>query len=403
MSLMMNSTNSLNQSQTPIVSEENKVKNPAVSMLDLLQVIAENLQLIVLGSLGFGILTLLVSFIVTPTFKAKTQFLPPQQQQSSASALIQSLSSMGGLAGVAAGIKNPSDQYIALLKTRSIQDGMIEQFDLLKRYNRDFKQDAAKDLLNNTKFIGGKDGIISIEVDDVKPQMAADMANGYIVELKKLMTRLAVTEAQMRRQFFENKIKETKSDLVKAELALKSTGISSSVLKSSPISAVEVVARVRAGVAAQEIKISSMRGYLADTSPDVQQALNDLAAFKNQLKQAEKNEPASSNEVDYIERYRDFKYYETLFELFAKQYELARLDESREGTVIQVVDVAVAPERKNFPKKALISIFATTAASLILLIFIFVRNSYRTATEHEDSNQKIKLLKATFLKVIRIN
>jgi len=378
-----------------IVSEESEI-----SLIDLLQVVVENLRLLVFGSLGFGLFTLILSFLVAPTFTAKTQFLPPQQQQSSASALIQSLGAMGGLAGAAAGIKNPSDQYIAFLKTNTIQDGMIERFDLLMRYDVKFKQDARKELLNNTKFTGGKDGIISIEVDDEDPQIAADMANGYIDELKKLMTRLAVTEAQMRRQFFENKIKETKSDLAKAEVALKSTGISSSVLKSSPISAVEVVARVRAGIAAQEIKIASMRGYLAETSPDFQQALKELSAYKDQLKQAEKNEPVVSKEVDYIERYRDFKYHETLFELFAKQYELARLDEAREGTVIQVVDIAVAPEKKTKPKKALIAVLATIAAGLALILFVFVRNAYRKAITSDESKEKVILLKATFSKVI---
>ncbi len=381
---------------------ENTEVGDEISLLDLLQVVVENLRLLVLGSLGAGFFTLFVSFFITPTFTAKTQFLPPQQQQSSASALIQSLGAMGAVGGLAsaAGLKNPSDQYIAFLKTNSIQDGMIERFDLLKRYDEEFRQDARKELLSNTKFTGGKDGIISIEVDDENPQMAADMANGYIDELKKLMTRLAVTEAQMRRQFFENKIKETKSDLAKAEVALKSTGISSSVLKSSPISAVEVVARVRAGIAAQEIKIASMRGYLAETSPDFQQALKELSAFKDQLRQAEKNEPVVSKEIDYIERYRDFKYHETLFELFAKQYELARLDEAREGTVIQVIDIAVAPEKKTKPKKALIAFLATIAAGFVLLLFVMARNAYRNAIANDVSKEKVQLLKSTFLKAI---
>lgn len=399
----MNQENAMS-SLPPHSATEQLGAEDEISLLDLLQVVVENLRLLVLGSCGFGLFTLFVSFFITPTFTAKIQFLPPQQQQSSASALIQSLGAMGaagGLASAAVGLKNPSDQYIAFLKTNSIQDGMIERFDLLKRYGEKFKQDARKELLSNTKFTGGKDGIISIEVDDENPQMAADMANGYIDELKKLMTRLAVTEAQMRRQFFENKLKETKSDLTKAEIALKGTGISSSVLKSSPISAVEVVARVRAGIAAQEIKIASMRGYLAETAPEFQQALKEHSAFKDQLRQAEKNEPVVSKEIDYIERFREFKYHETLFELFAKQYELARLDEAREGTVIQVIDTALPPEKKTKPKKALIAVLATIAAGFILLLFVFGRNAYRNAVASDESKEKIHLLKTTFSKVLR--
>ena len=182
-----------------------------------------------------GFIALGVSFIITPTFTAKTLFLPPQQQQSSASALIQSLGSMGGLAGAAiGGIKNPADQYIAFMKTASLQDALIERFKLQERYDKKFRVDTRKQLLENTKLASGKDGIITLEFDDKDAKFAAEVANAYIEELRRLMTRLAVTEAQMRRQFFEGKLKEAKESLTVADQALRSTGINSSTLKSSP-------------------------------------------------------------------------------------------------------------------------------------------------------------------------
>lgn len=382
--------------QTPAEPEDDEI-----SLLDLLQVIVDNLRLLVFGSLGVGVLALIVSFLIPPTYTAKTQFLPPQQQQSSASALLQSLGAMGGLAGAATGLKNPADQFVAFLKSTSIQDGLVERFKLQERYDKKFKVDTRKELENNTKIAAGKDGIISVEFDDRDPQFAADVANGYVQELRKLMGRLALTEAQLRRSFFEGKLQETKDALAKADQELRATGINASSLKSSPVAAVEVVARVKAGIVAQEVKIGAMRGYMTESSPEVKQAMVELSALRAQLTSAEKAEPQETGQSNYVERYRNFKYQETLFELFAKQYELARVDEGREGAVVQVVDAAQPPEKKAKPKKALITIIATLVSGFALLLFVFVRHSLRNAQTDPKTAHKLGHLQATLQQLWR--
>ena len=169
---------------------------------------------------------------------------------------------------------------------------------------------------------------------------------------------------------FEQRIHETneaKENLSTAEESLRGTGVSSGVLKTSPGAAVETVARLKAGVTVQEIKVASMRGFLADTSPEFVQAMKELSVLKAQLTNAEKSDTASGDGL-YISRYREFKYQETLYELFAKQYELARVDESREGAAVQVVDNAQPPEKKSKPKKALIATIAALASGFLFLL-----------------------------------
>jgi uncharacterized protein involved in exopolysaccharide biosynthesis len=380
--------------QTPADQEDE------ISLLDLLQVIVDNLRLLVLGPLAVGVITLGITFLIPPTYTAKTQFLPPQQQQSSASALLQSLGAMGGLASAATGLKNPADQFIGFLKSTSIQDGLVERFKLQERYDEKYKQDARKELQVNTKIAAGKDGIISVEFDDHDPQFAADVANGYVQELRKLMGRLALSEAQLRRAFFEGKLKEAKDALAQADQELRATGINASTLKSSPTAAVEVVARVRAGIVAQEVKIAAMRGYMTESAPEVKQAMVELGALRAQLANAEKAEPQEAGQSNYVERYRNFKYQETLFELFAKQYELARVDEGREGAVVQVVDVAQPPERKAKPKKAMVSMLAAFGTGIALLIFIFIRRTLRNASKSGETAEKCTKLKASWLKAL---
>ena len=371
-----------------------------ISLLDLLQVVLDNLRLLVLGPLACGLVALGISFAVLPTYTAKTQFLPPQQQQSSAASMLASLGALSGLAGAATGLKSPADQYIAFMKSVSVQDALIERFKLVEKYEAKLKTDARMALTGSVRIASGKDGLISVEVDDKNPKFAADLANAHVDELRSLLARLAVTEAQQRRMFFEKQLQITKENFTKADLALKSSGVSSSVLKTSPASAVEAVARLKAGISVQEVKLGTMRNYLTESSPDFKQALSELASLKSQLAKAEKEEPASKDASDYVARYREFKYQETMFELFAKQFELAKVDESREGAVIQVLDIAEPPERKAKPKKATIAIIATLASGFALLLFVFVKSALKNASQDEDTKHKLSALRGSWQRAL---
>ncbi len=369
-----------------------------ISLLDLLQTIADNLRLLVLGSLLVGLVALGISFAIPPTYTATVKFLPPQQQQSAAASMLASLGGLGGLAGAAAGLKNPADQYIAFLKSNNVQDALIERFKLQDRYETKLKIDTRLMLSGSTRAAAGKDGLITIDIDDKDPQFAADLANAHVDELQKLLARLAVTEAQQRRAFFEKQLTQVKDKMIAAELALRATGISGNVLKSNPASAVAAVAALKAQVTAQEVKLGAMRGYLAETAPDFKLAMNELGSLRRQLSKQEEDEPTGTGQSDYVAKYREFKYHETLFELFAKQFELAKVDESREGAVIQVLDAAQAPERKAKPKKALIAMLATLAAGFVLLLFVFIRQALRSASQDQASAEKLSNLKTAWRK-----
>jgi uncharacterized protein involved in exopolysaccharide biosynthesis len=387
------------QGDITVGSDDNEI-----SLLDLLQVIVENLRLLVLGPVVVGMLALGYTFTISPSFTATTKFMPPQQQASGAASLIASLGALGGLAGAAGGIKNPADQYLAFLKSRSVQDALIDRFKLTERYGATLKDDARKTLDGVAKVASGKDGLISVDVDDKDPAFAAELANAHVEELGQLLKRLAVTEAQQRRVFFEKQLASAKDNLTKAEQALKSSGVNSDTLKSDPKAAVEGLARLKAGITAQEIKLASMRGYLSESAPDFKQAQTELGAMRAQVSRAEEQQPAgAAGNSDYISKYRDFKYQETLFELFAKQYEIARVDESREGAVIQVVDTALPPERKSKPKKAMIAAVALLASGFALLLFVFVRHALRNAAVDPDTAQKLTLLRSAWRRALGAN
>ena len=418
-------TQPANEASVPVRTDD----DDEISLLDLLETVAEKLWLLIVGPLVVGLAALGISFLIPPTFTARTVIMPPQAQQSAAASLLSSLGALGGVAGAAAGIKNPNDQVVALLKSRTLADRMVDRFDLMVRYKTKLRQDARKGLETRTRIASGKDGLISIEVDDTSPEVAAQMAGAYIQELHKLMASLAVTEAQQRRVFFERQLKDAKDNMTKAEIALRSGGIEADVFKSSPQAAVTAVAQVQAQIAAQEVKLGAMRGYLTEAAPEFKQGITELQALRAQLAKLESNQrektssasasvglstgaagagsgagaaaaastppvPAGDALSDYVSRFRDFKYFETLFELFAKQYEIARVDESREGAVIQIVDPAVAPEWKSKPKRGLIAVIAALAAGFALLLYVFVVKALRNAAQDAESAAKLARIRA---------
>lgn len=394
----------MNENHTPVIANEAKQSSmqdeDEVNLLDILQVVAENARLLILGPLFIGLIALGWAYTITPTFTATTRILTPQQQQSSAAAALAQLGALAGMAGAAAGIKNPADMYVGLLKSRTLADRMIDRFKLMEVYKTEYREDARNALGSATRASAGKDGLITIEVDDHDPKRAAAMANAYVEELARLNGSLALTEAQQRRLFFEKELAKAKQNLVRAETALGSAGVSESVLKFNPEAMGEGLATLKAQAVSKEVQLSSMRGYLTANSPDFRQARQELAALRAQLAKADQSRPSGGN-ADYINRYRDFKYNEVLFEQLARQYELAKIDESREGTVIQVVDRAQPPERKSKPKKAQIAILSTLAAGFVLLLFVFVRRALQNAGQDPESAAKLAAVRAGFGRVLK--
>ncbi|KAF1045177.1 Wzz/FepE/Etk N-terminal domain-containing protein [Xylophilus sp.] len=273
-----------------------------ISILDVLLVIAENLRLLIVGPILAGLVALGIAFLIPPTYTAEATFLPPQQQQSMAASMLQSLGTIGGLAGAASGLKNPTDQYVALLKSTTVEDALVERFGLLERYGEKYRQDARKVLERSSRISGGKDGLITITFDDKDPEFAARVANAYIEELGHLLNRLAVTEAQQRRVFFEKQLNETKGRLTAAQQALAASGVSVNALNTNPTTALEGPARLRAQVTAQEVKLASMRSYLTGSAPEVRQAQAELAALRSELAKAEREQPAAGGRRQRLHR-----------------------------------------------------------------------------------------------------
>ncbi len=377
-----------------VASEALDDNDAGIDLLDLALPLLLHWKLLVFGPFFAGMAALGITYLIQPTFTSRTVFLPPQQQQSAAASALASLGALSGLAGAAAGVKSPADQYVALLQSTTVADRLIDEFKLMQVYERDYRFEARKELAKNVRIsLGKKDGLITVEVDDIDPPRAAEMANRHVDELRRLTSQLALTEAQQRRLFFDAQLKKTRDALTQAQLQLQASGFNPGALKAEPKAAAEGYARLKAEVTAAEVRLQTLRGNLSDTTPEVQNALGMLGALRAQLGKVETSTHPSGG-PDYIGKFREFKYQETLFDLFSRQYELARVDESREGALIQVVDEAKPAERKSKPKRAITAVATTLAALLLLAGFVVSRHFWRQSLARPERAAKLAQLRS---------
>jgi len=384
-----------------------------VSPLDILVLLVAHRRFIVRFVLGAAVLAVLVAFLLPVRYEAKTVLLPPTENSSVGSALLGQFGNMGALGSLASlagglGIRNRNDMYVAFLTSRSVEDAMIQRFDLMHEYHKKRMSDTRKEFEHRTTAVAGsKDGLIRISVEDRDPKRAADLANGYVEEFRRLSASLAITEAARRRLFFEQQMQQAKDELTGAEEAMRKTEQSTGVLQidSQARSLIESAAVLRAQVVAKEVQIQGMRSFAAEDNPDLILAKQQLAALQSQLEQLAGSQHdvgsginlskgrVTESGMEYLRRYRDLKYHEAVFELLAKELEIAKLDEAREGAIVQVVDAAVPPDKKSSPHRTLIVIAVTLLACFLAPYWILVRERLARAFGLPENRQRLETIR----------
>jgi len=391
-----------------------------VSLLDISVLLVRDRRFILRFVAGAALLSIVISLVLPVKYEAKVVLMPPQPQTSSmASALLSglgsvgsvgSLGSLGSLAGGlgSLGIKTQSDLYVSLLKTRTVEDAMIRRFNLMSEYRLKRMSDARKEFERRTTVLAGtKDNLITITLEDRNPERAAQLANGYVEEFRKLSASLAITEAARRRLFFEQQLQPAKENLAEAEEAMRKTQQTTGVLQidSQARALIESAAVLRAQVTAKEVQIEAMRSYAAEDNPDLILVKQQLSALQKQLQQlaGSDRDPGSDiilskgrvtgSGLEFIRRYRDLKYHETVYELLTKGLELAKLDEARQGEVLQTVDAAVPPDKKSFPPRTVIVVLSTVIAFLIAIFWITAREAMRRAFAAPENRRHLEAMK----------
>ena len=399
----------INSTQPPVedpdfnsLSDSQGEQEEQISLLELATALGEDKKFILGFTALVTALSIVVTLLMTPVFSAKTIIMPPQQQQSSAASALASLGALAGIAGGAAGIKSPDEMYISFTQSNSFQNEIIKRFDLISRYEQKTLTDTRLHLLSTVKVTSDKkSGLITIEAEDRDPEFAANLANAYVVELRRLLDRLAVTDAQQRRVFFQGQIEKVKSSLAKAEASFLEAKERSGMKVTAVIaeSGVRASAEMRGQIAAREVQLRALSQFATALNPDVQKLTSELAALRAQLDGLEKGSGklvAGGVQEQALSAYRDMKVQEAVLEVLIKQFELARVDESKEGPLIQVVDQATAPEKKSKPKRSVIVLASAFLGLFVSILLAILKRSLREMQKTPESAAKWRELKAAW-------
>lgn len=295
-----------------------------VSVLDMLFVLAKHKAAILKTGLAVALVAGAVALLLPDTYTGTARILPPQQSQSSASALLSQLGGLAGMSGSSLGLKNPNDLYVAMLQSGNIREKLVKRFGLQRVYEQSTLTGTLKKLADNSAISAGTDGVIVIAVDDRTPQLAASLANAYVEELDRLMQVYALSDASQRRLFFEQQLRQAKGRLTDAELAL-------------------------------------------DRTPDTS--------------------------LQYLDALRNLRYQESIYEILARQFEMAKLDEAKDYPLVQVLDRASPPEEKSMPKHGLIVALSTFAALFLAVMWAFVREGVLRAHQVPQQAERMQALR----------
>ena len=372
----------------------------------LLFIMAARKRRFFLFVLSVGILAAIVSYLLPNIYEANTKILLPQQAPSLASALTGS--SLAGLAGGAkdltSALKNPADVYVAMLQSRTVADSILDRFQLQSIYHSKRRMDARKTLAGNVIITSDKGGIISITVHDKDAARSAQIANGFVEELGKMNQRLAVTEAGQRRLFYEKQLEGEREALAQAEAALVHTQQSSRLIspESQTKALMEGISKLHEALADKQTQLRAAQLAATDRNAGVMRLEAEIASLRDQIAQYEDSSSKRGSVLpsgdlpeaglEYFRAEREVKYHAALMEILLRQFEAAKLDESREAATIQVLDLALQPEFKVKPVRKLIVLIACAAAGLLFVFWTMLVEAVRQARLRPDLACKMDLL-----------
>jgi len=381
-----------------------------ILLLNFIILLAVRKRMILVVTATFALFAIVISLVWPKSYTADAVLLPPQQNSSLSSLLSSQLGGLGSvaaLAGGSLGIKNPNDMFVAMLRSQTVEDNMVHDFELQREYHQRLVSGARKSFEKHSTVDGnGKDGLIHISVEARTPDRAAQLANGYVEEFRRLSRSMAFTEAQQRALFFQQQLEQSKDNLANAEVALQQTEQKTGLIQldSQARALIESAASLRAQIDAKEVQLEALKTYATGQNAQLVQTQQELDSLRAELAKLGGSEDSANalivpkgkltqSGLDYVRKLRDVKYYETIFDILARQFEVAKLDEAKEGAVIQVVDSAIPPDKKSSPKRVLIVVIATVVGFLLAVMIAVAQAAWARMKQDPEAGAKLALLR----------
>lgn len=356
-----------------------------IHFLDLLLVLVKHKLLIIGFTIIAAIASVVYSLCLPNIYTATAKVIPPQKEGGNISAALGQLGGLASLAGLGSGFAGSTDLYLSILNSRSVADAVIKRPEVMQEFAGETPDAARKIFTEKVRFFSNpKDGIITITADNKLPEMAAKLANATVEELGRRTVALNLAKVSNERLFLEKRLGVVKQDLKKAEEEMKLFAKQNKAIQvdSQAKASIESLAKLRAELASKEVQLAALRSYQTDESPDVRSLLAATNRLKSELSRftgsggGAEGIPSIGNVpnlgLEYARRLRDVKIQEAIFEQLTKQNELAKVNENRDTSSLQILDAAVTPDRKSKPKRSQIVILTTLTSFMVAIFFAFV-------------------------------
>lgn len=385
-----------------------------ISLFDLAIVLVRRWRSILSLTLLSIVIATLVALLLPAEYTATVTFFPPRPDRSmeTVAARLGSLNDAAEwraieLAFTTRRAQNANAIYVAMLKSRPIEAAMIQQFGLRWKYHVRDASAARKALEQHIDIDGDTlSGMIRIDVEDSNPREAADMANEYVDQFRKLSKRLAMTGASQQKQFLGQQLEAGRANLFQADEALKRAQENLGLVRpnSQTRALIDLGAELSGQIAATEVQIEALQMYAASDDPALVEAKQRLQAWREQLAKLDGTHESADGlligthrlpqvRLEYERRLRDVRYYETIVDILARQVELATLEEAEGGGLIQVVESATPPSKRSFPKLGQIALGAAVIGFLAGITFAFVSAGIACLKLNERSARKLASLR----------
>ena len=360
-----------------------------INLIDVLLVLLKYKKMILVACMVTFIGMCGITLLMPNEYTANARILPPQETKGGLSAALGGMSDLAALAGVSVG-SSTSELYVGMLKSRAVADPIIDEFKLMEVYKTKSRMGTYSAFKDHVEITRGKDdSIISINVGDKDPKRSAAIANRLVDELKKLNVRLNLNTAGRERVFLETRLAMAKQELASAEENLKAFQEANKAIRidDQANAIINAIAALRAEITSKEVELGVLLSFQTDQNPQVKALKEAILQLKKQMKRLEENSSEKLQTEDifiatsqvpelslqYVRLLREFKIQEAIFELLTKQYEMAKLNEARDTSTIQILDAAVIPDRKSKPNRSTMVILATFVMGFISVFIAFIR------------------------------
>ena len=384
-----------------------------VNMMDVLETLVRRKWLILaitlLASIGMAIYTL----VVTPKYEAQTVLMPPSSSETSGIKSIlknTALGKIGGLERIAGSVPNDvASIFMSILDSRTMRMDLIHQFSLDKVYKFDkldhyYIEDLLKAVNKNIGYDLQEEGTIAVYVTDESPERAAAMANYMIHQLDDIYKRLTTEKNRNYRIFLGKRLEIVRKDLEEAEKNM--------LVFQKRNNMIDIESQAKATVTTGvnlEAKYLAVKGNLEVARQIYSADHPKVRELQLQMEQLAKQRSALSGEkvsdfllpyragpdlaLEFLRLKRDQEIQQAIFELMIQQYEEARFDESKNTPTIQVLDPAVAPQKRMYPKRRkmvqIAFLLALVASSVGVLLIDYAGKFSRGRPEEAARMRKL--------------